>query len=403
MSAIVFNCHYNGLSIIRSLGRSGVDVIALDADRAVGAYSRYGSYRSCHDPQENEQEFIDELIAVGQKADDTPVLFPTNDQWAAAVAKHRTELEEHFELCVADWDAVKKLLKKREFYRWAEAHGYPVPKTWTFSELEEVPDSAFPLAAKPEYRRMTGTERDEGETGDFRFTVLRDRDEAFAFISENDAWADHLVLQEYVEGTSRQMFTVGIYVDRDSNLRGVFTGRKVRGYPPDVGDCNVGIEYDVPETLVDVTADIVSELGYSGIAEFEFKKDSVTGEFRLIEINPRSWSWIGITPVCGPNLPLLAYRDLRGEEIPDLRRNDPADDPVTWIRLLEDAPNTLVFNRFQGYDDYTMNPVEWWRDVSDRNVVTAEFAPDDPLPVAYSVALLAKSSGKKLLEMYGPR
>ena len=44
---------------------------------------------------------------------------------------------------------------------------------------------------------------------------------------------------------------------------------------------------------------IVKDLNYSGIAEFEYKKDLSTGRYRLIEVNPRSWSWIGITPACG--------------------------------------------------------------------------------------------------------
>lgn len=54
----MFNCHYNGLSIIQDLGRQGVHVYALDNNCSVGALSRYAQFRKVPDPARNEEGFI---------------------------------------------------------------------------------------------------------------------------------------------------------------------------------------------------------------------------------------------------------------------------------------------------------------------------------------------------------
>src|SRR5690606_1760274 len=118
--------------------------------------------------------------------------------------------------------------------------------------------------------------------------------------------------QQFIPGLSNQMFTVGVYADRGYELAGIFTGRKARGYPAEFGDCIVGESYPVPQGLIENVRRIVKDLRYEGIAEFEYKRHELTGGYYLIEINPRSWSWVGITPACGVSLPWLAYTDLLG-------------------------------------------------------------------------------------------
>ena len=45
--AIVIGGDYQGLGIVRSLGRRGVDVVVIDDERSISRHSRYaaGSYR----------------------------------------------------------------------------------------------------------------------------------------------------------------------------------------------------------------------------------------------------------------------------------------------------------------------------------------------------------------------
>jgi D-aspartate ligase len=124
---------------------------------------------------------------------------------------------------------------------------------------------------------------------------------------------------------------------------------------------------------------MVHDLGYSGIAEFEFKKDPLTGEFRLIEINPRSWSWIGITPACDVSLPWIAYADLTGVDSVEYTESTVGNGEVVYLKLLADLRNCLHSYRKIGYPEYHMGLWAWLKEMSGKKRVYAEFSWDDPI------------------------
>lgn len=396
MTALVFNCHYNGLSIIQELGRRKVEVLALDSVRSVGTLSRYARYYRCPDPLVAEEAFVDYLLQLGPSFNDKPVLFPTNDHWAIAVSRHRDVLSQYYFPCVADAATVELVIMKQRFYEWAMKGEIPVPRSWRGGDLGQIPDDAFPLAAKPECRRISSNGRAAGpraETMDrLRLTVLRDRRHLDEFAAEHRALLPFFLFQEYVEGLSDCMYTVGVYANRGYEVMGLFSGRKVRGFPPDVGDCVVGQVEHVPADIRNLVKRICREIQYHGIAEFEFKRDATTGEFKLIEINPRSWSWVGITPACGASLPWMAYADLTGVEPITYTECVLPTGSVKWVRILADLQNCLHGNRSSGYPEWHMTPRQWWRSLRADRLVVAELAADDPLPGLYSMYAAARST-----------
>lgn len=414
MTAIVFNCAYNGLSIIQSLGRHGVDVHALDSFRNVGTTSRYATYHACPNAATDEAAFVDYLIEKAPEFDDEPVLIPTNDHWAAAIAHHRDRLAEHYRPCVVDGETIDLLLNKDAFGEWASEREYPVPRSWSAAAVDAIPDDAYPIAAKPsdatgvpdmmfeskiavlyntlfgdDSETMSESERDRADLlADTRLQVIETPDELDAFVTGYAEILEDFVFQEYVRGMSDQMFTVGVYVDQ-GRIKGQFTGRKVRGYPPDIGDCKVGQVESVPEHVEETVVEMCEDLGYHGIAEFEFKRDAETGEFYLIEVNPRSWSWIGITPACGVDLPWIAYQHERGAGSEETVYGANEDGSVVWVKAFEDALNSLVFYR-RSHPAWARGPRDWWQSLAADTRVIAELSRDDPLPACYSAVLLGR-------------
>ena len=61
--------------------------------------------------------------------------------------------------------------------------------------------------------------------------------------------------------------------------------------------------------------------GFHGISQVEFKRDPRDGRFKLMEVNPRLWQWHGLAAACGVDLPLIAYRDLTGERVEPVSMN----------------------------------------------------------------------------------
>lgn len=382
--AIVFDCCYNGLAIIRELGQRGVPVIALDSARSIGTYSRFARYVSCPDPLTDEAGFIRALRELAGDNGNRAVLFPTNDHWAVAIARWKDVLSEQFIPCVADKDVVELLLDKRRFYQWAMERNYPVPQCWKFEEMAQIPQEAFPLVAKPNCRRTSSDDaanRDDSREFDrLRLSLLNTLSELQEFARVHTRLMRKLILQEYVRGLSDCMYTVGVYANDRYEVQGMFTGRKVRGFPPDSGDCMVGEVRSVPENLKALVRQMCVDLRYNGIAEFEFKQDAISGEYKLIEVNPRSWSWIGITPACDVSLPWIAYADLTGVESVEYTESKELNGNVKWVRIFSDLQNCLYFNKRTGFPEWHMTLWQWWRSLRAKRLVLAEWTINDPLP-----------------------
>ncbi|MFP4057187.1 MAG: ATP-grasp domain-containing protein [Candidatus Brocadiia bacterium] len=401
MNALVFNCNYNGLSVIRELGRRGVRVLALDCERSPGTVSRYARFVPCPDPAVAETAFVRRLLELAGGLEGRPVLFATNDAWAAAISRHKQRLEPHYTPCVAEWPVVSLLLDKGRFHDWAAARGYPVPASRPASEAHALGDEAFPIVAKPRCRRQAADTHHAGEGSRrldrLRLTVLRTRRELDRFLEANAELLDQLLLQDYVEGMADCMVTVGVYADRGHEVKGLFTGRKLRGDPPDMGNCMAGQAEQVPEELKDIARRLCREVGYHGIAEFEFKRHAVTGRFHLLEVNPRSWSWVGITPACGVSLAWLAYCDLTGRgPLRPLESSVPTGS-VKWVSLIADFQNCLWRYRRRGYPQWGLSLAQWWRSLRAQRLVTAEFAADDPLPGLFALYLAARAGARGLV------
>ena len=91
----------------------------------------------------------------------------------------------------------------------------------------------------------------------------------------------------------------------------MFCGRKLRQTRENQGSARVGEAVWV-DAVVEDGLRLLRALEYTGVSQVEFKRDSRTGEFKLMEVNPRLWQWHGLASVCGVDLPMIAYLDLIG-------------------------------------------------------------------------------------------
>ena len=73
--------------------------------------------------------------------------------------------------------------------------------------------------------------------------------------------------------------------------------------------------------MVDSGLRLLKALGFHGISQVEFKRDPRDGRYKLMEVNPRLWQWHGLAAACGVDLPLIAYRDLTGEQVEHVSMN----------------------------------------------------------------------------------
>jgi predicted ATP-grasp superfamily ATP-dependent carboligase len=282
----------NGLAAIRSLGRAGIRVLAVDhRPSALGFRSRYAEQRISPDPHTDEPGFVEFIRGLGDV-----VAFPTHDEGLNVVARHLGELSVRAPFPA--WDVLERVQSKRSQLEQAAAAGVDIPV---------MDPGTFPVIVKPD--RSVEFKRKYRRQG-FRCNTAAELEEAYARTEEFGA-----IVQELVPGGDDTLYTVGSYLTRDGRALGVFCGRKLRQTPRGIGTCRVG-EAVWEQEAVDAALRLLGAFEYHGLSQVEFKRDPRDGRFKLMEINPRLWQWHGLATACGVDLPRIAYADLVGDSPP---------------------------------------------------------------------------------------
>lgn len=120
-----------------------------------------------------------------------------------------------------------------------------------------------------------------------------------------------VLIQEMIPGPDDRLVIAAVYMDRNARWSAAFNTRKLLQIPEGFGTGCVVEAADRPEVF-EPARRLLEEIGYTGIAEVEFKWDDRTGQYGLIEINPRPWDQHRLGVTCGTDLMYIAYRDHAG-------------------------------------------------------------------------------------------
>ena len=107
-------------------------------------------------------------------------------------------------------------------------------------------------------------------------------------------------------GDDSRLWTLGSYRDAAGRPLASFTGRKLRQWPPRFGTARAAESRWDPGLAARCHA-LLDALGFHGISQVEVKRDHRDGRDYLIEVNPRSWLWVGLATSCGVNLPYACW------------------------------------------------------------------------------------------------
>ncbi len=309
----------NGLAAIRSLGRAGAAVVAVDhRPWALGLRSRFASPLVAPDPEADEDGLVSALVQLGDALGTPAPVFPTHDAGLNAVARRADELGDRLLFPFPDWSALQRIQSKRYQLETAAAAGVDVPATGHPRSAAEAvalaADVGYPVLVKPadpvEFKRRHRRQA-------FRCETRAELEDAYALAEPHEP-----MVQELIPGGDDTLYTLGSYLNAAGEPLGVFCGRKLRQTPPTVGTCRVGEAVWVQE-VVDSGLRFLAALEYRGVSQVEFKRDARDGRYKLMEINPRLYQWHGLAAACGVDLPALAYRDLLGRPCSRVEMSSP--------------------------------------------------------------------------------
>ena len=374
--AVVIGGDYQGLGIVRSLGRMGVPVCVIDDEHSISRFSRYATHSVRVPDLRQEERTVETLLRIGRSLNlQGWVLFPTRDEIVAALSRNRATLLETFRVPVPEWNTVHWMLDKRNTYELAKQLNIPIPKTWsplTLEALDQI-DSPFPLVLKPAIKEhfFYATKAKA-----WRINSKAELRSMFHRASELTG-ASEVLIQDLIPGDGRHQFSYCAFF-KEGKAIGSMVTRRARQHPHDFGRASTFVEtIDLP-ALEALSNRFLRSINYYGLVEVEFKLDPRDGQFKLLDINARTWGYHALGTHAGVDFPSLLYRDQLSRPVEPCRGRP----GVSWVRLLTDIP-TAVIDVAAGRLRFR----DYWASVR-RFHIEAVFASEDPIPGLVEFALI---------------
>lgn len=377
VGALVVGGCFQGLGIVRSLGRRGVPVVVIDDEFSVSRYSRYTTRYLRVSNLRDEQKTVDTVLEVGQMLGlEGWVLYPTMEQTVAAFSRYRPQLTEFFRVPTPNWNTVQWAWDKRNTYRLAQELDIPTPKTWypkNHGELEQIEDTDFPLAIKPAIKEhFIYATKAKAWRADTRKELVERFEQATALVGLGET-----MIQELIPGDGRQQFAYCAFF-KEGQAIGSMVAQRRRQHPPEFGRASTFVETIDQPLLEDLSERFLKAINYYGLVELEYKLDPRDGQYKLLDVNARTWGYHSLGQRAGVDFPYLLFADQF--EVPlEARR---AKTGVRWIRLVTDLP-TGVVEIIHGHLDWRA----YLRSLKGIHVESV-FSRDDPFPGMIELALV---------------
>ncbi|MEU6267074.1 carboxylate--amine ligase [Saccharopolyspora shandongensis] len=309
--------HHGGLGVIRSLGRIGIPVHAVQEDSlAPAAHSRYllGRWLWSPDPAETDQ-VLSGLGELAERIRRPAVLIPTDDAGAIFLAEHGDPLRPYFRFAQPPRDLPRRLAGKYSMYELCRQLDVPCAAACLVGSWDEALDFAarvgYPLVAKLSQPWVTTKGKVRSTT------IVQDVDELAALYKRCGAAAvDGLMLQEFIPGGPGDDWFFHGYCDAAAVCLPAFTGVKERSYPAHAGLTSLGACAENDELQREATK-LLERLAFNGIVDLDFRWDARDRRYKLLDFNPRLGAQFRLfRDSAGMDVALASYLDLSGQQIP---------------------------------------------------------------------------------------
>jgi predicted ATP-grasp superfamily ATP-dependent carboligase len=384
--AVVVGGDYQGLGIVRSLGRRGVPVCVVDDELSIARFSRYAKFGVRTRSLREESDCVAALLGIGRRFGlEGWVLYPTREETVAAFARRREELEACFRVPTPPWDTTRWAWDKRATQELAERLGIPTARTWTIRDASDVDavvaGARFPIVVKPaikeEFIYATGVKAWRADTPDELGDLVRRA-------SAITGWGKVLA-QELIPGDGRCRFAYCAFF-KDGDPVASLTVRRRRQHPPQFGRASTLVESVSLPALEALSTTFLRAIDYYGLVELEFMLDHRDGRHKLLDVNARTWGYHSIGEGAGVDFPWLVFADQVGLPPHPPHRGRPG---VRWVRLVTDFP-TAVVEMAHG----RLNARRYVASLRPTHV-EAVFSREDPLPGVVELGLLPYLAAKR--------
>ncbi len=380
--AIIIEGHVQGLSNTRSLGEAGIPVVVVDRHNCIARHSKYcTAFYQC--PDFKSEEFVDFLVDLAENKNLKEwVLIPSNDHIVFNLSQNLEKISKHFKSLAPPPGELLNIYNKQKLLENAESVNVPFPKTWFpgAADLKDFP-LKFPVITKGKFgltfyktfgRKVFFAEN----AGQLQ--------EQLEMIAEK-AGLKTVFVQEIIPdvGTNKTISYTAFSVD--GKIKTHWIGQKLREHPWTFGTATF-TESIINEKVQAYSEKLLQKLKYTGVSEVEFLYHPEEKEYMLIEINPRTWLWVGLAKACGINYALYIYNYLNGiaSDYPDAYKVG-----LRWRNFWTDTVYSMM-----AIAKGKLSPGEYRRSLKPP-VVHAVRSKDDPRPFRAMTRMLLSLAARR--------
>lgn len=371
---VILGGAHGTIAMARSLRRRRTPVWHITDDTPVPSFSRY-IRKSLRWPGAEKEGALDFLINAAEEYGLAGhVLLAAGDAEVKLVSQNFETLSRVYRLPTTPWSDLGTACDKAKAYQRATELGIGVPQVYNLGSIAAAESAAmtFPVVLKPNMRiQRNPLTLAKAWRADDRETFLTLYRRAAGYVG-----AANIVVQELVPGGGEtQLSYTGLW--NAGAPVAEFAARRLRQQPVEFGTGTFVDVIDEPEVIA-LGRKFLSSIRHHGLAEIEFKRDPRSGQLKLVDVNPRLWTWFGIAEAAGvdygPLLVDIAYG--KGVTSPSAPRMG-----TGWMYFPRDfvASIQMMLKGVLSPSSYfaSFGQVKTW----------ALFTLDDPLPAVFDIPL----------------
>lgn len=207
-----------------------------------------------------------------------------------AASMFKEEISPLANCLLPDWKDMQVAYNKDRTMELAERIGVPTPRTVEISDSADLERlTEFPIVLKASEQSSVRYCQDiEGARAQYSQLVGSSR--------------SMIIAQEYITGYGCGFY--GVY--REGRLMDFYLHQRLREFPTTGGSSAMARSYR-SERLFELGKRMGDALNWNGPIMVEFKRDRRTGDYKLMEVNPKLWGSLDLTLAAGIDIPHLIF------------------------------------------------------------------------------------------------
>lgn len=309
--ALVIEGHVQGLSNTRSFGELGVPVYVLDVAHCLAQHSKYCTkYFRC--PSFKSFEFVEFLIELAHKENLKDwFIICSNDHIVENLSLNAEKLKPYYKFLVPDKDNLYNIINKKNLLEIAKKSGTGIPETCYYNSIDKANGFRFPLLIKGNlglsfykatHQKAIQVDSYEQLTSEISYLSKNDK------VDMND-----IMIQELIPFDKESRVVSFTCFAINGDIKTYWMGKKLREHPIKYGTATCS-ESIFNSNVLEMAIPLIQSLNYTGTCEVEFMYDKRDNLWKLIEINPRTWLWVGLAKECGVDYAKIMYNYSQGIE-----------------------------------------------------------------------------------------